>query len=90
MVKKYRPKTIIEAIKFTGNVSEIESFIKNRPYDNTETSEYKNEIRIKDSSGIGTFIARIGDYVIKANNGTICMFTDDIFEKEFEEVREDK
>ena len=88
MIKKYRSKMTIEAIKFTGNnVNEIETFIKNRPYDDTKTSEYKNEIRIQDSSGIGTFIAHIGDYVIKANNGTICMCTGDIFEKEFEEVK---
>ena len=87
MIKKYRSKIIIEAIKFTGNVSEIEAFKKNRPYDNTETSEYKDEIRIQDSSGIGTFIVHIGDYVIKAPNGTICTCPSDFFEKEFEEVK---
>ena len=82
MIKKYRKKEIIEAIKFTGNnVSEIKAFV------NKEISEYKDEIRIQDSSGIGTFIGHIGDYVIKAPNGTICTCPSDFFEKEFEEVK---
>ena len=60
MIKKYRPKIFIEAVKFTGNVSEIKAFV------NKKISEYKDEIRIPaDPSGIGTFNVRIGDYVIK-------------------------
>lgn len=90
MIKKYR--RIVEAVKFTGNnVSEIKAFIGIK-----KISVYKDKdkikipVRIPGSSGIGAFIVRIGDYVIKANNGTIHTFTGDFFEREFEEVREDK
>lgn len=82
MIKKYRPKIFIEAVKFTGNVSEIKAFV------NRKISEYKDEIRIPaDPSGIGTFNVRIGDYVIKENNGTIYMCTGDWFEKYYEEIK---
>ena len=90
MIKKYRPKTIIEAIKFTGNVSEIEAFIKNIPYDNAQTSEYKDIMSLPSSLEWAKLWAHLGDYVVKTDNGSFDVFPGDFFERDFEEVRDDK
>ena len=88
MIKKYRSKEIIESIKFTGNnVSEIEAFLKNRPYDNTKTSEYKDTMLIPSRVKWAELWVHLGDYVVKFSDGSFELWLGDIFEKEFEEVK---
>ena len=87
MIKKYRSKVILEAIKFTGNVSEIEAFIKNIPYDNTKTSEYKDTMLIPSRVKWAELWVHLGDYVAKFSDSSFSVCPDDIFERDFEEIK---
>lgn len=91
MIKKYRSKVILEAVKFTGNnASEIEAFIKNIPYDDTKSSEYEDTIIIPSNVAWAKLFVRIGDYVVKNVDGLWDVYPSYFFERDFEEVREDK
>ena len=90
MVKKYKKKPIvIEAIQFDGkNYSECYQFMNiNYKYICVLNDRVK-KIPIKTLEG--TMTASVGDYIIKGVNGEFYPCKPDIFEKTYEEVREEK
>ena len=92
MVNRYKKKIIaIEAVQFNGkNYSECYSFMnENNKYLYLVISQPRSKyILIKNSDG--NMIAQKGDYIIKGVNGEFYPCKPDIFDKTYEEVRENK
>ena len=83
MIKKYRKKpVVIEAVQWVGNnLSDIETFI-GRNVKNKETTIVIRTLE-------GDMEASIGDYIIKGVNGEFYPCKPDIFDKTYEEVKND-
>lgn len=93
---KYRTKSsIIEAILWTGdNVKELNEFIKDidvvvwKSLNTKQLKIYPIENNI-DKTINDYMIVVAGDYIIKSANGEVYSCTPNIFEKIYDEVKED-
>lgn len=90
MIKEYRKKpVVVEAIQFDGwNWAECYQFMSNEPVFLPQIIKKMDSIQIDTLEGKMT--ANIGDYIIKGVNGEFYPYKPDIFEKTYEEVKEDK
>lgn len=90
MIKEYRKKpVVVEAIQFDGwNWTECYQFMSNEPVFLPQIIKKMDSIQIDTLEGKMT--ANIGDYIIKGVNGEFYPCKPDIFEKTYEEVKEDK
>ena len=90
MKMKYKKKpVVIEAIQFDGwNWAECYQFMSKERLFFPQWIKKEEKIEIKTLEG--TMTANIGDYIIKGVNGEFYPCKPDIFEKTYEEVREDK
>lgn len=96
-VAKYRKKpVVIEACQFNGvNIQELQQFgqgkVKCDILDaNWEASLRAPNVLVSIETLEGTMIADKGDYIIKGVNGEFYPCKPDIFERTYEEVKDDR
>lgn len=86
MIKKYRERKFIEAVKFDNTIESIQEIIGfvGIPV-NVEYTSAGVQMRIIRSS-YNVVIVRVGEYVTKAEDGTLGVCTSEYLKERYDEV----